>query len=49
MAKNKDVRVEKCPIDQEYCHLSCYFRKGDRCCFRSKRGRLIPELKKKRM
>ena len=48
MDKNKNVRVEKCPIGQEYCYLSCYFRKGDRCCFRSKRGRQIPELKKKR-
>lgn len=48
MAKGKTVRVAKCPIGQEYCEPSCYWRKGDRCCFRSKRGRQIPELKKKK-
>jgi len=47
MTQDKGVRVENCPIGQEYCYPSCYWRKGDRCCFRSKRGRLIPELKKK--
>ena len=44
----KNVRVARCPIGQEYCDLSCYFRKGNQCCFRSKRGRQIPELKKER-
>jgi len=48
MAYRKGVRVAKCPIGQEYCYPSCYFRKGNRCCFRSKRGRQIPELKKKK-
>jgi len=48
MTQDKGVRVKNCPIGQEYCYPSCYWRKGDRCCFRSKRGRLIPELKKKR-
>ena len=48
MAYRQGVRVAKWPIGQEYCYLSCYFRKGDRCCFRSKRGRQIAELKKKR-
>ncbi len=46
MAYSKGVRVAKCPIGQEYCYLSCYWRKGNRCCFKSKRGRQIPELKK---
>ena len=48
MAYGKGVRVAKCAIGQEYCYPSCYFRKGNRCCFRSKRGRQIPELKKKK-
>ena len=48
MAYGKGVRVAKCPIGEEYCYPSCYFRKGNRCCFRSKRGRQIPELKKER-
>ncbi len=48
MTYAKGVRVAKCPIEQEYCYLSCYWRKGNRCCFRSKRGRQIPELKNKR-
>jgi hypothetical protein len=47
MAKNKGVRVAKCPIGQEDCYPSCYWRKGNRCCFRGKRGRQIPELKRK--
>jgi len=48
MAKNKGVRVAKCPIGQEYCYPSCFFRRGNRCCFGSKRGRQIPELKKEK-
>ena len=48
MAYGKVVRVAKCPIEQEYCDPSCYFRKGNRCCFRSKRGRQISELKKEK-
>ena len=37
MAYNsRGVRVARRPIGQEYCYPSCYFRKGDRCCFRSK-------------
>ncbi len=48
MAYSKGVRVARCPISQEYCYPSCYFRKGNRCYFRSKRGRQIPELKKGR-
>ena len=48
MAYGKSVRVAKCPIGQEYCYPSCYWRKGDRCYFKSKRGRQIPELKKKK-
>lgn len=46
MAYGKGARVAKCPIGQEYCYPSCYFRQGDRCYFRSKRGTRIPELKK---
>jgi len=46
MANNKGVRVARCPIKQEYCHPSCHFRKDDRCFWRSKPGREIPELKK---
>ena len=46
MTGNSGVRVAKCPIKQEYCYPSCYFRKGDRCCFRSKRGRQILGLGK---
>jgi hypothetical protein len=45
MTHGKSVRVAKCPINQEYCNPSCYFRKGNRCYFKSKRGRQIPELK----
>jgi len=48
MAYGKGVRVAKCPIRQEYCYPSCYWRKGNRCRFKSKRGRQIPELKKER-
>jgi len=47
MAYPKGVRVAKCPIGLEYCYPSCYWRKGNRCYYRSKRGRQIPELKKK--
>ena len=48
MAYGKSVRVAKCSIGQEYCYPSCYWRKGDRCYFKSKRGKQIPELKKKK-
>lgn len=47
MAEGQGVKVAKCPIGLEYCYPSCHWRKGDRCCFKSKRGRQIPELKKK--
>jgi hypothetical protein len=47
MAEGKGVRVAKCPIGQEYCYPSCYWRKGNRCFYRSKQGRQILELKKK--
>ncbi len=47
MSYDKGVRVANCPLGQEYCYLSCFFRKGNRCCYRSKRGRRIPELEKK--
>ncbi len=46
MASGKGIKVARCPIRQEYCYPSCYWRKGDRCYFRSKLGRQIPELKK---
>ena len=45
MVKNKGMRVARCPIGQEYCYPSCYYRRGNRCCFRSKRGRQISALK----
>ncbi len=32
----------------EVCYPSCYWRKGERCVFRSKRGRRILELTKRR-
>ncbi|MFC1949464.1 hypothetical protein ACFLW0_04770 [Chloroflexota bacterium] len=48
MANNKGVRIAKCPIDQEYCFPSCYFWKGNRCFFRSKHSKQIPELKDKK-
>ena len=47
MNNGKGVKVANCPIKQEYCYPSCYFRKGSRCCFKSKRGRQIPGLKRK--
>jgi hypothetical protein len=47
MASGKGVRVSWCPIGQEYCYPSCYFRRGDRCGFKSSRGRQIKELKKR--
>ena len=37
----KGVRVTNCPIKQEYCEPSCYWRKGDKCYFQSRRGRRI--------
>ena len=48
MPNGNGIRVAKYPIGQEYCYPSCYWRKGDRCCYRSKRGRRIPELRKER-
>jgi len=48
VAEGKGVRVAKCPIERQYCYTSCYWRKGNRCYYRSKRGRQIPELKKKK-
>jgi len=45
---SKGVRVASCPIGQEYCYQSCYFRQGTCCYFESERGREIPELKKER-
>ena len=35
------VRVAECPIWQERCHPSCYWRKGSRCYYKSNRGRMI--------
>ncbi len=37
----KGVRVTNCPIGQEYCYPSCYWRKGDKCHIKSRRGRRI--------
>lgn len=48
MAYGEGVRVAECPIGQEYCDLPYYFRKYNRSCFSSKRGRQIPGLKKER-
>lgn len=48
MNNGKGIRVAKCQIGQEYCYPSCYFRQGNRCCFKSKHGRQIPELKMKK-
>ena len=48
MAYGKGVRVAKCPIKQDSCYPSCFWRKGDKCTFRSKRGRQILELKKEK-
>ncbi len=36
MAYGKGVRVAKCPIGQEYCDLSGYFSKGNRCVRRQR-------------
>ena len=47
MPENSVVRVENCPIKQEYCFASCYFRKGDRCCYNNEQGIKISELIKK--
>lgn len=46
MVHNKAVKVANCPIKLEYCYPSCYFRKGDKCHFKSKEGKEIPELKR---
>jgi len=32
----------------EYCFVTCYWRKGDRCYFKSKVGRHIKELEGKK-
>jgi hypothetical protein len=49
MAGNdKAIKVSSCPIKLEVCYPSCFWRKGDRCVFRSKRGRLIVQMKRKR-
>ena len=45
MDNGKGMRVAECPIGQEYCYPSCFFRKENRCCFGSRRGRKISELK----
>jgi hypothetical protein len=47
LVEKNNVRVAKCPIGQQYCTISCYFRNGDRCYFKSERGKQIAELKKK--
>jgi len=41
---NEDAKAVRCPIGQEYCYLSCYWRQGNRCYFKSKRGKQISEL-----
>jgi hypothetical protein len=43
MAKNRGIRVTWCPIEQDYCDPSCYFRMGDYCHFKSPRGRRVKE------
>ena len=40
-SNDKSVRVSNCPIKLEVCYGSCFWRKGDRCIFRSQRGRRI--------
>jgi len=47
VVEENGVRVDKCPLGLEYCFVTCYWRKGDRCYFRSKVGQPIKELKKK--
>jgi hypothetical protein len=44
MEEENGVRVVKCPLKLEYCFLSCYWRKGNLCYFKSKHGRPIKEL-----
>ncbi len=48
MTNGKPIRTNQCPIKQEYCLLSCYWRKGERCYFKSKHGRQIAEQKKRK-
>jgi len=47
-SSDKAIKVPNCPIKLEVCFPSCFWRKGDRCVFRSKRGRLIVQMKRKR-
>jgi hypothetical protein len=47
-SSDKAIKVSSCPIKLEVCYSSCFWRKGDRCVFRSKRGRLIVRMKRKR-
>ncbi len=48
MAEENGVTVAKCPIGLEGCFVSCYWRKNNRCYFKSQRGRRIMDLKEKR-
>lgn len=48
MSYGKGVRVAKCPLGFDYCYLSCYWRKKNRCYYESKQGRQIPELRSKK-
>ena len=45
MTRNNGVRVARCPTGERYCFPSCYFHKDSRCCFRSRGGKQIRELK----
>jgi hypothetical protein len=42
--ENNGIRVENCPIGQRYCYISCFFRKGERCCYKNEKGIIIPEI-----
>jgi hypothetical protein len=42
-----DVMVVRCPLALEGCFISCYWRKNNRCYFKSHRGRRIMDLKEK--
>ncbi len=48
MPNERYATVAYCPLQQEYCQLSCSFRKGNLCYFISKRGRQTPDLQREK-
>jgi len=46
--RGRGVRVNRCPIGREVCHLVCHFRNEDKCHYQGPIGRTLSRAKRKK-